>query len=175
MQSGPSGGRAAGRWWCGVPCGACGYSLIELAVTLSLVAILSAITLPALNANRMNIVTTQRLVLATLRLARANAITKSIHYEVSFPSDQNHVTLSRMVQSPIDGTWSADQTNAQTIALPASTWITASCQPIRVEFNTRGMVVKPTPGPAPVQINLSDAFGLARSLQVWPSGQMNEN
>jgi Tfp pilus assembly protein FimT len=145
-------------------------------VTLAIVAILTAIAVPALKANRMNIVTARRQVLATLRLARADAVTKSIHYQVSFPTPGNSVTLSGMLQStPGSGTWAVDTTKVQTTALPASTQVTTTSRAIIVEFNTRGMVVNPTPGPTPgVQIDLSDTFGITKSLKVWPSGQMNE-
>jgi Tfp pilus assembly protein FimT len=172
MQRGLSGDRASRRWRLALPCGTRGYSLIQVVVTLSLVAILGAIAVPKWKATQMNIVTARRLVLATLRLARTNAITKSIHYQVSFPSDMGHITLSGMLQSPAgSGIWVVDQTKVQTTALPASTQVAASSQAITVEFNTRGMVVNST---AVVQINLTDAFGLTRSLKVWPSGQMNE-
>ena len=166
-----SGGRACGRWRYALR-DACGYSLIQVVVALAIVAIVGAIAVPNWKANRMNILTARRLVLATLRLARANAITKSIHYKVSFPSDMGHVTLSGMVQSPAgSGTWVVDQTKVQTTALPASTQVAASSQSITVEFNTRGMVVNST---AVVQITFSDAFGITKSLQLWPSGQINE-
>jgi Tfp pilus assembly protein FimT len=148
---------------------------MQVMVTLTIAAILSAIAVPAFKSNRMNIVTARRVVLATLRLARANSITKSLHYQVSFPSDMGHVTLSGMKQStPGSGTWAVDPTKVQTTALPANTSVTASSQAITVEFNTRGMVVKPTPGPTPLQLSVSDTFGMTNSLQVWPAGQMNE-
>jgi prepilin-type N-terminal cleavage/methylation domain-containing protein len=174
MQRGVSSGRASGWWRFAIPSGMRGYSLIEVMVTLTIAAGLIAIAVPRWNASRMNILTARRMVLANLRLARTNAITKFVHYQVSFP-DTGHVALSRMLQSTDgSGTWAADTTKVQTSALPASTQVTGSSQAINVEFNTRGMVVNPTPGPTPVQINLSDTFSNTKSLQVWPSGQVNE-
>jgi Tfp pilus assembly protein FimT len=140
-------------------------------VTLSIVAILGAIAVPSWKASQMNILTARRMVLANLRLARANAITKSLHYQVSFP-DAGHVTLSGMLQSPAgSGTWVVDTTKVQTSALPANTQVSAAALSTTVQFNTRGMVANATTMTA---ISLTDSFSNTKSLQVWPSGQINE-
>jgi Tfp pilus assembly protein FimT len=166
-----SGGRTCGRWRFAIPCGTHGYSLIQLVVTLSIVAILGAIAVPSWKASQMNILTARRMVLANLRLARANAITKSLHYQVSFP-DAGHVTLSGMLQSPAgSGTWVVDTTKVQTSALPANTQVSAAALSTTVQFNTRGMVANATTMTA---ISLTDSFSNTKSLQVWPSGQINE-
>ncbi len=137
-----------------------------------MIAVLSAIAMPGWKANRMNILTARRMVVANLRLARANAITKSIHYQVSFP-DTSHVSLSAMQLDPLHpGTWVVDTTKVQTSALPSRTNVAASSLSTVVEFNTRGMVVNVS---SMKQISLSDSFGSTKSLQVWPSGQMNES
>ncbi|MGD0948199.1 MAG: GspH/FimT family pseudopilin [Candidatus Binatia bacterium] len=140
-------------------------------MTLSIVAILGAIAVPSWKASQMNILTARRMVLANLRLARANAITKSLHYQVSFP-DAGHVTLSGMLQSPAgSGTWVVDTTKVQTSALPANTQVSAAALSTTVQFNTRGMVANATTMTA---ISLTDSFSNTKSLQVWPSGQINE-
>jgi prepilin-type N-terminal cleavage/methylation domain-containing protein len=163
--------QAAGQRQCNPTCGMRGYSLIEVTVTVSIVAIMIAIAMPMWKANRMNVLTARKMVLANLRLARANAITKSIHYQVSFP-DAGHVTLSRMFQSPAgSGTWVVDTTKVQTSALPANTQVAADSLSTTVQFNSRGIVANTSTMTA---IRLTDSFGNTQSLQVWPSGQMNE-
>ncbi|MFI5397272.1 MAG: Tfp pilus assembly protein FimT/FimU [Candidatus Binatia bacterium] len=153
------------------PSGVSGYSLPEMMVTLSIIGIVTAIAVPRWNAGRMNILAARRMVIANLRLARANAITKSLHYRVSFP-DAGHVSLSGMLQSPAgSGTWVVDTTKVQTSALPACTQVPAAALSITVEFNTRGMVVSAS---TMTQISLTDSFSSTKSLQVWPSGQVDE-
>ncbi len=148
-----------------------GRSLIEVVVTVSMVGIISAIAMPRWNASRLNIVTARRTVLATLRLARANSITKSTHYQVSFP-DSTHVALSAMYQNPAgSGNWVVDTTKVQTIALPASTQIASASLSTTVQFNTRGMATNLT---TVRQVSVSDSFSNTKVLNVWPSGQMNE-
>ena len=147
-----------------------GYTLIELTVSLSVIAILAAIAIPEWRASTMNILVARRMVLANLRLGRSNAITKSVHYQVSF--DASHVVLSAMYQSPAgSGNWVVSTTNVQTSPLPAGTQVSQAAQSTVVEFNTRGMVVNAT---TMKQISLTDSFNNTKSLQVWPSGQMNE-
>jgi Tfp pilus assembly protein FimT len=146
-----------------------GYSLVELLVTIAIIFSVTAIAAPRWNAGTMKILTARRMVMANLRLARANAITKSFHYQVSFP-DAGHVSLSGMLQSPAgSGTWVVDSTKVQTSALPAGTQVPAVST--RVEFNTRGMVVNPS---TMTRIDVTDSFSKTKSLQVWPSGQINE-
>jgi prepilin-type N-terminal cleavage/methylation domain-containing protein len=173
-QRGPYGVKrgvqAAGQRQFNPTCGMRGYSLIEVAVAISIVAIMIAIAMPMWNANHMNILTARRMVLADLRLARANAITKSLRYQVSFP-DAGHVTLSGMLQNPAgSGNWVVDTTKVRTSALPANTSVSAAPLPT-VQFNTRGMVTNASTMTA---IGLTDSFGNTKSLQVWPSGQINE-
>ena len=148
-----------------------GYSVLEVMVTLCIAATLIAIAMPMWRANRMNILTARLMVLANLRIARANAITKSLHYQVSFP-DTGHVTLAGMLQNPAgSGTWVVDTTKVQTSALPKQTQVSAAALTTTVQFNTRGMVTNAT---TLTTIQLTDSFGNTKSLQVWPSGQTNE-
>ncbi len=148
-----------------------GFTLPDLMVTISLVTILAGVTLPQLDSRRMQITTAQRLVIATLRLARVNAITKSQHFTVSFPA-LNRMQLSAMVQSPAgSGIWQVDPANVQTIQLPNATQVALADVGVTVEFNGRGMAPNLN---TPLQIDTQDSFGVTKSLQVWPSGQINE-
>ena len=115
---------------------------------------------------------TQRLLIANLRLARTNAISKSVHFKVSFPS-ATQVQVARLKESPAgSGIWLADTASpAQTITLPASTSVKSTVVGTSVEFNSRGLAVRLT---GPWQVDAQDAFGVTKSVQVWPSGQVNE-
>ena len=148
-----------------------GYSLIEVAAAISIMAILVGIALPMWNTSALSVFLARRTVLVTLRLARANAITKSLHYQVSFP-DAGHIALSGMRKDPAgSGAWVLDPAKVQTTALPAPAQVSAASLSSRVEFNSHGLVASAA---AMTQISLSNSSGTTRSLQVWPSGQINE-
>ena len=155
-----------------------GYSLVEVIVAMGIFAIVARIAIPHFDARRMRITAAQQLVASNLRLARAKAITKSVHYRVDF-TNANQLQVAPMVQDGT-GVWSIDSTKTQTVALPANThFATGSqcvspCQAIvgtNIEFNSRGISTNLT---ALEQITLIDDFGVYRALQAWPSGQINE-
>ncbi len=140
--------------------------MIELVVTLSIFGIMAATAMPMWKSSQTNILTARRMVSATLRLARTNAITKSVHYQVAFP-DAGHVSISAMTLN--GGNWVVDTTKVQTRPLPSGTQ--PSLLGTKVEFNTRGMVANSS---TLTQITVTDSFSKTKSLQVWPSGQINE-
>ncbi len=147
-----------------------GFSLIEVLVAIVVFGVIALIVAPHLDARRMQINTAYSEVIANLRLARSNAITKSVHYQVEFPS-ATQVRLERMKQDPATGEWQTDDTKVQTITLPSATALSSAVVGARYEFNTRGMTVNIT---GPQQIAVKDGYGVSRTLEVWPSGQVNE-
>jgi prepilin-type N-terminal cleavage/methylation domain-containing protein len=155
-----------------------GYSLVEVIVAMGILAVLARIAIPHLDARRMRINAAQQLVASNLRLARAKAITKSVHYRVDF-TNANQLQVAPMVQDGA-GIWSIDDTKKQTVALPTNTHFASGsqcrspCQPIigtNIEFNSRGITINLA---ALEQITLIDDFGVFKALQAWPSGQINE-
>ena len=148
-----------------------GYTLIDLTMTVALLGVLIAIAIPHANQQRVQIINTQRLAIASLRLARANAISKNVHFQVAFP-DSRQIRVSRMVENPVgSGTWQVDTTSVQTTPLPAPTSFPSRLIGTSIEFNSRGFVVNLN---VPLRIDAQDTFGVTKSLQVWPSGQIYE-
>ena len=155
-----------------------GYSMIELMVAITIFGIVARTAIPHFDARKMKINAAQQLVTANLRMARAKAITKSLHYRINF-STANQIQVQPMVQQ-VDGTWSVDTPNVQTVPLPSYThFATGSqcvspCTPIvgtNIEFNSRGIATNLA---ALAQVTLIDDFGVLKALQAWPSGQVNE-
>ena len=148
-----------------------GFTLLDIVVSVSLMTIVAGVALPEFDSRRAHILTAQRLVMASLRTARTNAITKSQHFSVSFPT-ANQIQIAAMRQSPAgSGNWQVDTANVQTIALPSATQIAPSSVAASVEFTSIGMAPHLT---GPLQVDAQDTFGVTKSLQIWPSGQVNE-
>jgi len=146
-----------------------GYTLIEAVVIIALLGVLVGIAMPHFSQQRIQIVNAQRLAIASLRLARSNAISKSVHFQVAFP-DATHIRVARMVETPADsGNWYVDTSSVQTTALPVPTSFASTLIGTAIEFNSRGYIVDLK---SPVRIDTQDTFGTTKSLQVWPSGQI---
>lgn len=155
-----------------------GYSLVEVIVAMAIFGIVARAAIPHLDARRVQVIAAQQVVAANLRLARANAITKSTHYRVDFTT-ASQMNITPMVQN-VDGTWGPDTSYSQPVALPKNTHFAgdsqcvAPCTPVigtNIEFNSRGVAVNLA---AKAQITLVDDFGKSRALEAWPSGQVDE-
>ena len=161
-----------------------GYSLVEVVVAMVLFGLLARIAVPHLDKRRMQITAAQRLVIASLRLARAKAITKSVHYRVDFIS-ANQLQVAQMASDGAGG-WAIDNTKKNAISLPPNTHFASGTQcssssaiiNTNIEFNSRGIPTNLAGASltlaAAVQIALIDDFGTCKALQAWPSGQINE-
>jgi len=142
--------------------------MFDVLTALCIFGIVVTIALPHLNARRMQINTAQRLVIAKLRVARANAVTKGVHYRVELTTATQ---LSVQAMKLVSGVWVVDTQNVQAVPLPVPTQLASAVVGTNVEFNTRGFAVNLT---QPQQISVTDTFGVTKSLQAWPSGQVNE-
>ncbi len=146
------------------------YTVLELMVNLAIFAIVLKTAVSYCDPKRMQIVAAQRQLIANLRVARTNAITRSVHYQVSLPT-ATQIKIAQMQETPAgSGTWQVNSTNVQTINLPSVVQIKSTEVGTTIEFTSRGWVVNLA---APLQIDAQDSFGQTKSLQVYPSGQVN--
>jgi prepilin-type N-terminal cleavage/methylation domain-containing protein len=148
--------------------GARGYSLIEVIVAMAVIGVLARTAITSFNPKSMQLETAQLQVIAQLRLARMSAISQDTHYSVTLTT-ANEIKVFAMTY---DGTtWQAKSTPAKTITLPSATSFKTSSAGSTFEFNSRGITIGLN---AVKQIDLTDVFNATKSLQVWPSGQINE-
>jgi len=145
-----------------------GYSMIEMLAVLGLLGIAFAAAAPTIKPAWMDISNAQSVLIANLRLARTNAITRGVHYAVAFASATT-LELQRMQLQ--NGAWTVDASQTQTVNLPPDTQLPIPIVGTSVEFNTRGQAVNLL---TVEQIDITDSFGATRSTQAWPSGQVNE-
>ena len=147
-------------------CASSGYSLIELLVTMAVLSILTGTAFLGYRSNRLQSNNAQHLVMGILRGARASAISKSVHFTVEFTAS-DHLLVQRMVH---DNTgWHVDSTSVRTVPIPAPAYLASPAVGTHVEFDSRGLAVNLS---APQQIELRDSFGVSKSLQAWPSGEI---
>ena len=146
-----------------------GFSLIELLTAITIFGILAATAVPHFDGRRLHINAAHRALIANLRLARSNSITKSVHFRVEFPN-RGQMRIQRLRR--VDGMWQNDPDDVTDVALPVVTQLAAGAVSQTVEFNSRGSAVNLA---EPQKIDITDTYGVTKSLQVWPSGQVNEN
>ena len=144
-----------------------GFSVIEVLVGIAMFGILVKTAISDINSPRIQIASTQLQVVGQLRLARMKAITSVSHYSVSFTSASQFKVYPMTYNGTI---WQLAATPINTVTLPSAVSFPSALVGTGIEFNSRGMMVSPT---AVTQIDLTDSFGQTRSLQAWPSGQVN--
>ncbi len=154
-----------------------GMSMIELLVTMGLVSIMGVIAIPALNSGVLNLSVSQQNLVADIRMARANATTRGAHFKVSLFSES--YTIERLQDGDDDGVWEPDGAfSAQTVELPSGVTLSfPDNSETEVEFTTRGLLEDlPDGTPASiVTIEINDSIhGETKTVEVWPSGQVQE-
>ena len=145
-----------------------GYTMIEILVAITIFGIIARTASSAYTAKRLQLGAAQRQVIAQLRLARSSAISQDTHYSVSITS----TTQLKVFPMTLNGTvWQASSTPSVKLTLPSVTSFSTTVVGKTFEFNSRGVVLGAS---AVQQVDLKDTYNATKSLQVWPSGQVNE-
>jgi prepilin-type N-terminal cleavage/methylation domain-containing protein len=142
-----------------------GFTLLELLVTMSLIGIVVGIALPQFPRNAYALWTAQQQLLADLRVARADALTKGDHFRFDVDSA---TTYREYRMRLVAGVWVINGPPIRVRTLPPTVTFTAGVGS-QFEFNTRGLMLNPG---AATTLRLADATSHTRVVTVWPSGQV---
>lgn len=152
-----------------------GMSMIELIVTMGIAALMMALALPHINSGTLNLPLVQQNLIGDIRMARASATSRGVHFKVSISSSS--YTVQRLQDTDGDGIWEPDgEFPTRTVELPNDISIVDG-EGSEIEFTTRGLLADQEDGtPAPiVTISLHDSlYNETKTVKVWPSGQVEE-
>ena len=157
--------------------GNAGFSLMELIVVMGIIGTMVAVAAPATNRKVMSLPLASEELQGALRLARANASRHGAHFRLTI-TDAKTYTIQRMQDPDGDGIWAADSTYpVQTSTLSPSVSIGGGAIGQRIEFNTRGLLHSTFAGVVPtvVYIPLTMTGSSTKTIEVWPSGQVQES
>jgi type II secretory pathway pseudopilin PulG len=150
-------------------------SAIELLVTIGLIAIMGALALPNLNKSVMNLPVSEEELIAHLRMARASAVSRGVHYRVTLHT--NSYVIQRL-QETAPGVWGPDgRWPAQEVQLPPGVSLHVTHGDGIIEFDTRGLIEPPSPGDPPEieKLTIADSReGGSKKIEIYPSGQILE-
>jgi prepilin-type N-terminal cleavage/methylation domain-containing protein len=155
-----------------------GMSMIELLVTMSILAVMIAVAVPKFNSSMLNLPVAEQTLIADIRMARAHATSRGVHYQISLTSSS--YSVQRLQDSDGDGVWNADSGfPAQTVDFPSDLSLSFEDGSSAVfEFTTRGLLVDQEDGSpaAIVTVYLHDSQdeSATKTVQIWPSGQVEE-
>ncbi len=157
--------------------GQAGFSLMELIVVIGLVGSMLAIAAPAANRKAMSLPQASEELQSNFRLARANSMRHGAHFRVTITGAKTY-TIQRMQDADGDGIWAVDSTYpTQTVTLSPAVSIGSAALNKRIEFNQRGLLHSTIAGeiPAVVYVPLTLTGGSTKTIEVWPSGQVQES
>lgn len=150
-----------------------GMSLVELLVIIAIVSVMGAIAIPRLNQSVLNLSTTTQTLVGSIRMARADAVSRGTRYRVILGSDS--YTVQRLQRNQ-DGEW-VPAAVSEEVELPSGISLSVIDGDGVIEFSTRGLVVPPPDEEVAQieQISIHDSRdGDTKYLAVWPSGQVLE-
>jgi prepilin-type N-terminal cleavage/methylation domain-containing protein len=143
-----------------------GLSIIELMVTMGLIAVMLGIASPGMPRGAFALWDANQQLLADLRRTRTDALTKGDHFRLSVTSATEYAEHRMRL---VGGVWVADAAAVRSRTLPAGVTFSAG-EGTSFEFNTRGLLVTPE---AAASLQLLDSHSYAtRQITVWPSGQV---
>ncbi len=132
---------------------------------MAIFGIVLAVAIPQFPRNAYALWGAQTQLLADLRKARGDALTKGDHFRLQV-DDSTHYSVFRMALA--GGTWSTTGSAVVSRALPNGVTFVAGVG-ATFEFNTRGLMVNPS---AAQTLDMADAMGHHHDITVWPSGQV---
>lgn len=153
-----------------------GSSLAEVMVTIGIVTGLMGVGILSLDRGYMNMTTAKQNLMIDLRQARMQATLKGAH--VRFDAGSGAYRIVRLSDPDGDGQWETDRAfTPRTIALPSGygVAVSSSGSTAVAEFDGRGLLVPQSDGSLSIiTVTITGADGDAESVQIWPSGQVEE-
>lgn len=154
-----------------------GFTVMELIVVMGIIGVMGAIAIPTLNRQVLSLTVTSGELTGNLRLARADATGRSVHFRVTLSSETTY-RIERLEDNNNDGVWTVDGGyTPRTVTLPPSMSVTTGVGAV-IEFSSRGIRVPNADGsPASlITLVLYDANTTeSKTIKVWPSGQIEES
>jgi type IV fimbrial biogenesis protein FimT len=142
-----------------------GFSMIEVMIVITLIAILTAVAMPAITQMRQNIEYRRaaRDIASMLRDARNRTITTNLQYGVAFPTNKKYV-LQRGDRAY--NTLSTNWTDMNSVSVVSQVTLTG---PARIAFNPNGT----TTANASLSAVVQDTTGQAKyTITVLPAGKI---
>ncbi|MBM4258984.1 MAG: hypothetical protein FJ147_24170 [Deltaproteobacteria bacterium] len=157
--------------------GNAGFTIMELLVVVGVIGTMLIVATPAVNRKAASLPLASEELQGALRIARANSSRHGAHFRVTITGAQAY-TIQRMQDPDGDGIWTPDSsypTQPMTLSPPVS--IGSGAIGKQIEFNTRGLLHSTVAGvvPSVVYIPLTVIGGGTETLEVWPSGQVQES
>ena len=143
-----------------------GFTLVELCVAMGLLAIIVGTALAAFPRTPYAVWTAQAELVAELRRARNDALTKGDHFRVVLTSATTWETHRLNL---VGGVWVPTGAPIRQGTLPSGAAMTSGVGG-QFEYTTRGLML--APGAATTIVVEDEDSLLQRSVTVWPSGQV---
>lgn len=150
--------------------------LIDIAVAIGIFALLVALLIPTLSRRELVLPTATRGLVDHLRLARAGAASRGIHFRVTF---QPHTyAIERLQDEDKNGTWEPDtKLPAWHVTLPPTVAIGSGVDTV-IEFDARGLVSTASQDGTvtPVTVEVRDSqTEKSEVIEILPSGKVQRS